>query len=233
MAPRTQYTRSRDGLSIAYQVVGSGPVDLVYVPHVDLGDRGVLGATRRYARFFDAARLVHAADPVRPARQRACRTARRGAADARGADGRRARGHGRGRLRARRHIAICEGGAMAMLFAATAPRARPRARALRARSRARSCGRRLPVGLDRRGARGARSRLVARRLGRRARLATLAPSRADDAALPRLARPARAARHEPRRARRARSRSTATSTSATCCRRSACPTLVLHRSGDR
>ena len=31
MAPRTQYARSGD-LHIAYQVIGDGPIDLVYVP---------------------------------------------------------------------------------------------------------------------------------------------------------------------------------------------------------
>src|SRR5581483_8456088 len=31
MAPKTQYTRSGD-LYIAYQVVGEGPIDLLYVP---------------------------------------------------------------------------------------------------------------------------------------------------------------------------------------------------------
>src|SRR5438132_14126715 len=39
MSPKTQYTRSSD-LHIAYQVVGEGPLDLVYVPgwvsHVEL-----------------------------------------------------------------------------------------------------------------------------------------------------------------------------------------------------
>src|SRR5438132_9365254 len=39
MSPKTQYTRSGD-LHIAYQVVGEGPLDLVYVPgwvsHVEL-----------------------------------------------------------------------------------------------------------------------------------------------------------------------------------------------------
>src|SRR2546430_15174339 len=39
MSPKTQYTRSGD-LHIAYQVVGDGPLDLVYIPgwgsHVEL-----------------------------------------------------------------------------------------------------------------------------------------------------------------------------------------------------
>ncbi len=30
--PKTQYTKTRDGTHIAYQVVGTGPIDLVYVP---------------------------------------------------------------------------------------------------------------------------------------------------------------------------------------------------------
>jgi class 3 adenylate cyclase len=31
--PQTRYTKTRDGVHIAYQVVGSGPVDLVFVPY--------------------------------------------------------------------------------------------------------------------------------------------------------------------------------------------------------
>jgi len=38
--PETRYVERSDGVSIAYQVVGSGPIDLVYVPgfisHLDL-----------------------------------------------------------------------------------------------------------------------------------------------------------------------------------------------------
>ena len=30
--PATRYARARDGVSIAYQVIGTGPVDLVWVP---------------------------------------------------------------------------------------------------------------------------------------------------------------------------------------------------------
>src|SRR5688572_1971973 len=32
MPPRTHYARASDGVSIAYQIVGDGPRDLVYVP---------------------------------------------------------------------------------------------------------------------------------------------------------------------------------------------------------
>jgi hypothetical protein len=47
----TLYTRTADGLHIAYQVVGSGPIDIVYVPNwaspVDL-----MWDEPRYARFL-------------------------------------------------------------------------------------------------------------------------------------------------------------------------------------
>lgn len=32
VAPETQYARTEDGLSIAYQAVGDGPIDIVLVP---------------------------------------------------------------------------------------------------------------------------------------------------------------------------------------------------------
>ena len=31
--PRTRYATTRDGVHIAYQVVGAGPTDLVFVPY--------------------------------------------------------------------------------------------------------------------------------------------------------------------------------------------------------
>ncbi len=50
-APETLYTRTGDGLHIAYQVVGSGPIDIVYVPNwaspVDL-----MWEEHRYAHFL-------------------------------------------------------------------------------------------------------------------------------------------------------------------------------------
>jgi pimeloyl-ACP methyl ester carboxylesterase len=63
MAPETRYARSGD-LSIAYQVVGDGPFDVVFVPpatsHVELGwevpgNRAFLEGIARFARliFFD------------------------------------------------------------------------------------------------------------------------------------------------------------------------------------
>jgi pimeloyl-ACP methyl ester carboxylesterase len=49
--PETFYTRTCDGLHIAYQVVGSRPIDIVYVPNwaspVDL-----MWEEHRYARFL-------------------------------------------------------------------------------------------------------------------------------------------------------------------------------------
>ena len=33
LAPQTRYARAADGIHVGYQVVGSGPIDLVFVPH--------------------------------------------------------------------------------------------------------------------------------------------------------------------------------------------------------
>ena len=50
-APETLYTRTEEGLHIAYQVVGSGPIDIVFVPTwaspIDL-----MWEEHRYARFL-------------------------------------------------------------------------------------------------------------------------------------------------------------------------------------
>jgi pimeloyl-ACP methyl ester carboxylesterase len=50
--PDTRYVKTADGIHIAYQVVGDGPVDLVFVPglvnHLDF-----MWSDRRAARFFD------------------------------------------------------------------------------------------------------------------------------------------------------------------------------------
>ena len=75
MPPQTHYAKSGE-VNIAYQVVGDGPLDLVFVPgfisHLDLQ-----WADPRIARFLEQARLVLAADPVRQARHGALRPGRR------------------------------------------------------------------------------------------------------------------------------------------------------------
>ena len=73
MAPTTRYARSGDA-SIAYQVVGDGPLDLALRARLDLADRAPVGGAGA-APLPRAARGVRAADPVRPARARACPTA--------------------------------------------------------------------------------------------------------------------------------------------------------------
>ena len=59
-APRTQYTKSGD-VNIAYQVVGEGPFDLVYVPgwvtNLEYGWESPL-VTRYYERLASFSRLI-------------------------------------------------------------------------------------------------------------------------------------------------------------------------------
>ena len=112
--PRTRYAKTVDGVHIAYQVRGDGPVDLIYVTgwtanlEVDLEGP-------RSGRLVRRARLVLALDPVRQARDRVVgpdpdagpRDARRRSASgarrrglgASGRDGRRRRRSARGVLR--------------------------------------------------------------------------------------------------------------------------------------
>lgn len=60
-APETRYVERPDGVSIAYQVFGDGPRDLVYVPgfisHLDLAWADP-GLTRFYGRLADLARVI-------------------------------------------------------------------------------------------------------------------------------------------------------------------------------
>jgi hypothetical protein len=50
-APETLYTRTEEGLHLAYQVVGTGPIDIVYVPHW-ASPIDVMWEEHRYARFL-------------------------------------------------------------------------------------------------------------------------------------------------------------------------------------
>src|SRR4051812_11642871 len=52
MTPTTRYTRTRDGVELAYQVAGDGPNDLVYVP-TSFSQVEHLWEEPRIARFFD------------------------------------------------------------------------------------------------------------------------------------------------------------------------------------
>ena len=106
MPPRTRYARNGD-VSIAYQVSGDGPIDLVIVPgfisHLDLDWAGLgVRALRRPAG------VVRAADPVRQARNGPVRSRAR-SADARGAHGGRPRRDGRRRIGARRAVRLLRG----------------------------------------------------------------------------------------------------------------------------
>jgi DNA-binding winged helix-turn-helix (wHTH) protein len=94
-----QYARS-SGVNIAYQVCGSGPIDLVFVmgwvSHLEY-----FWKEPSFARFLTRLASILAADPVRQARHRPVGPVSR-PAHARTADGRRARGARRGRLAPRR-----------------------------------------------------------------------------------------------------------------------------------
>ena len=66
MAGETRYADS-GGVSIAYRVLGEGPVELVFVPGFVVAPRGRASSTRRPA-VLRAARELHAARPLRQAR---------------------------------------------------------------------------------------------------------------------------------------------------------------------
>ena len=65
---RTQYALADDGVSLAYQMVGDGPIDLIFVPRLGQPPRlglGVLGlcASVGSAGFLRSAHLVRQAGP--------------------------------------------------------------------------------------------------------------------------------------------------------------------------
>ncbi len=114
-APRVQYAHS-GSVNIAYQVVGSGAIDLVFVmgwvSHLEY-----FWNDPSFSRFLDAPRLVRPADPLRQARHRPvgsgagepaadARTAARRCAGGDGSRGIDARGAGR-RVRGRTALHAC------------------------------------------------------------------------------------------------------------------------------
>jgi hypothetical protein len=96
MGPKTRYAKSGD-VSIAYQVVGDGPVDLVFVPgfvsHLELAWEEELFA-RPLRRMASFARLI-----LFDKREQGTVGPGRPPAHPRGVDGRRTRGAGRSRVR--------------------------------------------------------------------------------------------------------------------------------------
>src|SRR5215216_2643851 len=52
MPPRTRYTRARDGVAIAYQVLGEGPQDVVFIPQT-FSAVEALWEHPTVARFFE------------------------------------------------------------------------------------------------------------------------------------------------------------------------------------
>jgi class 3 adenylate cyclase len=119
MAPRTTYTRARDGVAIAYQVLGDGPRDIVFIPQT-FSAIEALWEHPTVARFFE--RLATLGRVILYDRRGTGMSDRMGrpatleeqvddvhaVLDAAGVE--------RADL-----IAIMEGGPMAMLFAASAP----------------------------------------------------------------------------------------------------------------
>ena len=66
MSSQTRYAKTADGLHIAYQVVGEGPVDLVWVMGWTSNIEAIWEEPN-LARFLSYARVL-ALDPVRQAR---------------------------------------------------------------------------------------------------------------------------------------------------------------------
>jgi class 3 adenylate cyclase len=119
VAPRTQYVRARDGVSIAYQVLGEGERDNVYVPQT-FSAVEALWEHPTVARFF--ARLGGLGRVILYDRRGTGMSDRTGgtASLEEQVDDVRAVMDAAGAERADL-IAIMEGGPMAMLFAASAP----------------------------------------------------------------------------------------------------------------
>ena len=100
--PPIRYTKTSDGLHIAYQVVGSGPFDLVYTPGWFSNLECAWEVPELGGFLVELASLVAgellAADPVRQARIRALRHADHNrVVVSRARDGRHSGGDGRSR----------------------------------------------------------------------------------------------------------------------------------------
>ena len=85
--PETRYAKTADGVHIAYQTVGDGPVDIVFVmgwtTHIEL-----MWKEPTLARFLSRLAVVLTLDPLRQARHGTLRPrARRPAPVSRGPDG--------------------------------------------------------------------------------------------------------------------------------------------------
>ncbi len=140
--PPVRYARSGE-LSIAYEVSGGGPPDLVLVPGLRLAPGEGLGGAAPRA-FPRAAGLVLAADPLRQARHRSLRSTGRRARP-RDEDGRRAGRHGRRRKRARRALRLLRGRGDVDSLRRHVPGASRGARPLRGLREAHGSRRRLPM----------------------------------------------------------------------------------------
>ncbi len=226
--PDVRYARSGD-VAIAYQVVGDGPIDLVFimgwVSHLEY-----FWAEPSFARFLHRlatfSRLIlfdkrgtGLSDP-----------AARPAADARAAHGRRPGGDGRGRVGARSVVRLVGGRSHERPLCSDVPGADARARSSTTPSREAALRGRLSVGADRGGA----ARRLARdrrtqwgRDGPRRRRLRNAPTRRRPAA--RGSRLARASARAPAVAVALNAHEQPRSTSATCCRDSGADARALPR----
>ena len=119
MQPDTHYARSGD-IRIAYQVVGQGAFDLVYVPGFISNLDHVLGEPGAGA-FPRAAGVVLPPHPLRQARHRALRPRSPASRRSRSGWTTCARSWTRSARERAAVFGISEGGAMSMLFAATYP----------------------------------------------------------------------------------------------------------------
>ncbi len=97
--PTIRYVRNGD-VALAYQVLGDGPIDLVFLPSF-LNNLEIAWESPLYARFLRRLASVLPADSHGPARDGSFRShVARGPASARGHDGRPRRGARRGRVEA-------------------------------------------------------------------------------------------------------------------------------------
>ena len=143
--PQTRYATTADGIHIGYQVIGSGPIDLIFVPY-DYSNIEASWDLPQYASFVRGL-ASHA---------RVLLFDRRGSGTSdpvgilhhdRGPDGRHPRRHGRGRLRARGAVRDRKRRGALLRVRRDLSRAHLQCRCVRG-DRTRGMGSRLPMGVD-------------------------------------------------------------------------------------
>ena len=76
MIPQTRYAKTPDGVYIAYQTLGEGPIDIVW-QFEWIGNVDTIWEYRPLRRMVPRTRVVLAADPARPPRDRRFQPERR------------------------------------------------------------------------------------------------------------------------------------------------------------